>query len=48
MVVLLHNQPIAILSSINPEDIEKEYILLPGKDHYFIVKAIDAIPNINV
>ena len=48
MVALLHNQPKAILSSIKPEEIEKEHILLPGKGRCFIAQDVDAIPNINV
>jgi len=48
MVVLPFNHPLAIRSSIKPEDLEKEHILLLGEDHCFRDQVIDAIPNINV
>lgn len=47
MVVVPPNHPLAKRSSLKPEDLEKEHILLLGEGHCFRDQVIEAIPNIN-
>lgn len=47
MVVVPPNHPLAKRSSLKPEDLEKEHILLLGEGHCYRDQVIEAIPNIN-
>ena len=47
VVVMPPNHPLVKRSSVTPEDLEKEHILLLGEGHCFRDQVIEAIPNIN-
>ncbi|MGB2115217.1 MAG: LysR substrate-binding domain-containing protein [Porticoccaceae bacterium] len=47
MIVLPPNHSLATRTSIKPEELEKEHILLLGEEHCFRGTVKDAVPNIN-
>ena len=47
MIVLPPNHSLATRTSIKPEELEKEHILLLGEEHCFRDTVKDAVPNIN-